>query len=142
MEFLFELGEIHALLLLATAVVIVYSDHQGFLYFRGTKETLSRNFIVWSHRLVWTGLALIILTGVLLTILAWEYRLSEGVFWIKMGFVAVLLMNGIAIGSLSHKSTTTPFASLSKAEQKTLLVSGVLSFTGWVSAAIIGYFIL
>ncbi len=142
MDLFFALGAFHGLTVVITALVIIYSDHQGFLYFRGKKATLSPTFITWSHRLVWLGLIIIITSGIALAIPAWEYRLSEAVFYIKMGFVLVLLMNAIAIGKLSHKASTTPFTELTKEEQKTLLVSGALSFMGWVAAAGIGYFLL
>lgn len=135
-------GTFHGLVVLITALVIIYSDHQGFLYFRGKKQTLSPAFITWSHRLVWVGLAIIIISGVLLVLPAWEYRLSQGAFYVKMGFVLVLIMNGLAIGKLSHKASSVPFVALSSEEKKTLLVSGGLSFIGWVSAAVIGIYFL
>lgn len=138
----YELGEIHGAIVLLTALVIIYSDHQGFQYFRGHKQTLSPAFVTWSHRLVWTGLGLIIASGVLLVLPAWEYYLTDPAYYIKMSFVAVLIMNGFAIGKLSHKATTTPYAELSASEQKTLLVSGALSFAGWVVAITIGLFFL
>lgn len=142
MDFFYALGAFHGLMFLLTAAVIIYSDHQGFLYFRGKKQTLSPTFVTWSHRLVWIGLGLIITTGLALAIPAWEYYLTELPFYIKMGFVGVLLMNAVAIGKLSHKAETTPFALLSSEEKTTLLVSGALSFCGWVCAAGIGFFIL
>jgi hypothetical protein len=139
---LYMLGAFHGITVLITALFIIYSDHQGYLYFRGKKQTLSPTFITWSHRIVWIGLAIIILTGAALAIPTWEYRLTQGVFYVKMGFVLVLLMNAVAIGKLSHKASNTPFAALSPTEKKTLTVSGALSFLGWVSAAFIGYFLL
>lgn len=142
MDIFYALGAFHGLLFIATAAVIIYSDHQGFEYFRGKKQTLSAQFVTWSHRLVWLGLALIILTGLALALPAWEYYLTDLAFYMKMSFVAVLIMNGLAIGKLSHKAETTPFAELSPDEKKTLMVSGALSFIGWVSAAAIGFFVL
>lgn len=142
MDLFFALGAFHGTIFLATAAVIIYSDHHGLLYFLGKKQTLSANFVKWSHKLVWTGLLLMITTGLALMLPAWEYYLTEIAFYAKMGFVAVLVMNAIAIGTLSKKASLTPFASLSSSEKKTLLVSGALSFTGWIAAASIGFFIL
>lgn len=142
MNFFFALGAFHGLLFLVTAIIIIYSDHQGYLYFRGKKQTLSPRFVKWSHRLVWTGLLLIITTGLALMLPAWDYYLTQPPFYIKMSFVGVLILNGIAIGQLSKKAERTPFSALTNSEQKTLLVSGGLSFMSWVGAASIGIFVL
>ena len=83
-----------------------------------------------------------IVTGVLLTIPTWEYRLTEFAFYVKMGFVLVLVMNAVAIGSLARLAHERPFASLAAEEQKTLLVSGGLSFCGWIGAVVVGVFFL
>jgi hypothetical protein len=142
MDVIYFLGGAHGFIFLITAAIILYTDHRGFNYFRGSESTLPKKFLERSHRLVWAGLALMITTGVFLTIPAWEFRLSEPVFYAKMGFVLILLMNAVAIGKLSQKAATVPFVDLNKEEQITLLVSGGLSASGWISAAVIGFFIL
>ena len=137
-----QLLSIHLITLSITALVIIYSDHQGFLYFRGKKQTLSKVFLHWSHILVWAGLLLMITTGVLLTIPAWTYRLQEPTFYIKMGFVLTLVVNAFAIGKLSKVAGEKPFAQLTTSEQRVLLLSGALSAMGWIGAAVIGKFFL
>jgi hypothetical protein len=139
---MYFLGGAHGFIFVVTAAVILYADHRGFNYFRGSESTLPKKFLVWSHRLVWAGLLLMITTGVLLTLPAWEYRLSQPMFFVKMSFVLILIMNAVAIGKLSQKAATVPFVNLTKEEQTTLLVSGGLSALGWVAAASIGFFIL
>lgn len=139
---LYALGGLHGISFMIVAAVIVYSDHQAYLYFRGKKATLRESFVVWSHRLVWAGLLAMITTGIALTIPGWEYRLSNPVFYVKMGFVLVLIMNACAIGIIAKKATTTPFAELSDTDRRTLMVSGALSAIGWIGAALIGYFVL
>jgi uncharacterized membrane protein len=137
-----ELVSLHLFALFLTAIVIVYSDHQGFLYFRGKKQTLSPAFLMWSHRLVWIGLLTMITTGVFLTIPAWTYRFQDPVFFVKMGFVLVLVVNAFAIGALARTAATTPFASLALEQKRTLLLSGFVSGASWVGAACVGYFFL
>lgn len=132
------LGGFHGMLVFATALIILYTDHKGFQYFTGKVATLSPTFIHRSHTAVWIGLLLIIMTGAMLVSRAPAYYFSEPAFLVKMGLVAVLVMNAFAIGSLSKKAATTPFASLTKEEKKTLLVSGGLSALGWVGAITIG----
>ena len=136
------LTTLHLLTLGLTALVILYSDHKGFEYFTGKAQTLSSSFIAWSHRLVWTGLLGMIVTGVLLAIPRWTFLLQEPTFYVKMGFVAVLIVNAFAIGELSTHTEETPFKELPKEKQRVLLVSGALSAIGWAGAAVIGLFFL
>lgn len=139
---LHALGELHGAIFTILALIIIYTDHQGYLYFRGKKKLLSEGFVRWSHRLVWIGLVLMIATGLILTLPSWEYRLQDPTFYVKMGFVLVLIMNSFAIGALSKRATTTPFAELHIEDRRTLMVSGALSFIGWVGAACIGLLLL
>lgn len=133
---------VHLTTLIITAVVILYSDHQGLQYFRGKKATLSKTFVTWSHRLVWVGLITMIMSGISLVLPTWEYRLQEPAFYIKMGFVLVLIVNSYAIGKLRYVAIDRRFDELSVDVQKTLMFSGALSAVGWVGAAIIGFFFL
>jgi hypothetical protein len=142
MSFLYFLGGAHGFIFFVIAGIVLYSDHRGFNYFSGRENTLPEKFLKWSHTLVWAGLILLITTGILLVLPAWEYRLLEPVFYVKMGFVLVLLMNSIAIGKLSKTAATIPFSDLTKEQKITLLVSGGLSFLGWTCAALIGLFLL
>ena len=137
-----EIVTLHVATLLLTALFILYSDHQGFLYFRGKKATLSPTFLAWSHRLVWCGLLLMIVSGILLVLPSWEYRLQQPIFYVKMGFVLVLVVNAFAIGTLSRVAAQKPFAMLSLEEKRTLLLSGTLSAVSWVGAATIGFLFL
>lgn len=142
MTYFFLLGGLHGAVFTILAIFILYSDHQGYLYFRGKKETLSPTFLKWSHRIVWVGLVLMIITGAALLIPTWQFRLQEPVFYLKMGFVLVLLMNAFSIGKFSELSTLRPYRELTTDEQRTLMVSGALSVMGWVGAATIGLFFL
>jgi hypothetical protein len=137
-----ELETVHLTTLAITAIMILYSDHQGYLYFRGKKETLSLWFVTWSHRIVWSGLIGMILSGFFLVLPGWNYYLEYPLFYVKMGFVLVLCVNGLAIGKLSQLTTERAFHELPPELKKTLLVSGALSFSGWVGAAVIGFFFL
>lgn len=139
MEFI---GELHLPILIATALVILYGDHQGFDYMRGKRKTLPPKSVSWSHRLVWFGLLLMILSGVTLVLPVWEYWLADPTFYVKMGFVVTLIINGLFIGKLSHIATERPFAELTPPEKQTLIVSGALSGIGWLGAATIGLFVL
>lgn len=137
-----ELVSLHLFALALTALVIVYSDHQGFMYFRGKKQTLSPQFLAWSHRLVWVGLLTMIATGVFLTLPSWTYRLQDPMFYVKMSFVTVLIVNAFAIGKLAAVAAVTPFAALALEQKRTLLISGFLSGASWLGATLIGFLFL
>jgi hypothetical protein len=137
-----ELETLHLTTLALTATVILYSDHQGFMYFRGKRETLSLSFVTWSHRIVWTGLIGMILTGFFLVLPGWDYYVVYPPFLLKIAFVLVLCIDGYAIGKFSRLTTERAFHELPPELKKTLLVSGAFSFTGWVGSAVIGFFFL
>lgn len=91
---------------------------------------------------MWIGLTVIILSGATLAARAWSYYLDNPVFILKMGFVAILVMNAFAIGTIAKKATTTAFTDLTKEEKWTLLTSGGLSVIGWLGAIVIGLLLL
>lgn len=135
-------GELHVPVLLATIVIILYSDYQAQLYFRGKKDVLSPTFTFWSHRLIWVGLLGMILTGVVLIAPAWQLYVSDPIFYIKMWFVLVLVINAVVIGKLMLVANKHPFEELAQSLKKTLLISGFLSGFSWVGAIVMGYLLL
>lgn len=137
-----EIEGIHLFALALTALAILYSDYQGFLYFRGKKQLLSKPFVIWSHRLVWVGLSAMIVTGVSLALPRLERLLEEPAFYVKMGFVLVLVVNAFVIGKLSHVATVRPFVELTKGERSVLMLSGGLSVCGWLGATAISFLFL
>ena len=54
-----------------------------------------------THRLVTVSLALVVLSGVLLTLADLDAYVASRAFWIKMGLFAVLLLNGAMIVSMT-----------------------------------------
>ncbi len=138
----FELENVHLLILALTAFVILYSDHQGLDYLRQKKVTLSKRSITRLHRMVWIGLLGMVVTGIALVIPAWEHYLTEPSFYVKMGFVLTLAVNGVFIGKLSHTAADTPYPLLESETKKSLLLSGALSSIGWVGATVVGFFFL
>ena len=132
-----DLLTLHLTILTLTALLILYVDHEGYLYFTGKKQTLSLRFITWTHRLVSVGLLLMIATGILLTMPDYEYRLSQPFFWIKMSFVLVLVMNGLFIGRLSCVASEQPFSELTADKKRILIISGALSTSAWIGAFLI-----
>jgi len=133
---------VHLSILALTAIVILFADEQGFAWMRGKVALLDPRRMRRLHALMWTGLAGMIVTGLIQFLPAYEYYLAEPAFIMKMCFVGVLIFNGILIGRFQHVAAERPFASLSTAEKLPLLASGAISTIGWISAALIGYFLI
>lgn len=125
---------VHLGILLCTALVILYTDHLGWQYFRGTKQTLDSRLVGRLHVAVWVGLCGMILTGAYMALPAFSVLMAQPLFAAKMGFVALLVVNAWFIGSLITVATTTPYASLTQKQKTPLVLSGVLSSLGWVGA--------
>ena len=133
---------IHLWTLGITALVILYSDHEAFSYFRGKKQLLDKRKMELLHYVVWAGLLIMIASGLKLALPAWEYYISEPSFLIKMGFVLVLIVNGVFIGRLTPIASERPFSDLAARGRLSLLLSGSLSTMGWIGAAVIGFYFL
>ncbi|MEK7567773.1 MAG: hypothetical protein AAB513_02530 [Patescibacteria group bacterium] len=132
---------IHIGTLFITAVFILIADHDAFLYMRGKKELLSRKKVKIIHYTVWTGLIIMITTGLTMAYSALGDLIKSTGFLTKMFFVILLFINAIAIHFLSDLAIEKPFVSLSKKEKTLLLISGAASTIGWLGAAITAYII-
>jgi hypothetical protein len=133
-----EIESLHLLALAFVALVILIADHDGFAYIRGKKQLLNAAKVSRLHNLVWLGLIGMLATG--LALLADEPDvLEESAFYVKMLMVLALFINGVAIGQLSKLSTITPFANLTKKQKLSLLLSGAISASCWIGAALLGF---
>lgn len=137
-----DIVTLHLIALIITAPVILYADHMGFRYFTGRAQTLSGPSVAWTHRLVFIGLFLLIATGIMLTVPSWAVWFSKPAFYMKLGFVVTLLINGLFIQKLMTTATRVPYASLSLSDKRMLMTSGALSGIGWVTSVVIGFFFL
>ncbi|MBM3261527.1 hypothetical protein FJY93_03855 [Candidatus Kaiserbacteria bacterium] len=133
---------IHLAILLCTAVVMLIADGHGWRWMRGTVATLDRRAVRMLHYLMWTGLSLMIATGLILFSRAPSYYLGRPAFLMKMCVVAILVVNGILIGRLQGIALERPFASLSSKEKLPLMASGAISTAAWIAAPLIGYFLI
>ncbi len=129
---------IHIAAILLTGLLVLVSDEQGLMWILGRKQTLSQHRVRTLHILISIGLAVIITTGVLM-VLPWpEYYVSQTLFQVKMGFVAVLLINAFFIGKLSRIATMHPFKSVLPRQRILILASGTVSVLGWFGALACG----
>jgi len=125
---------LHLTILACTALVILYTDHLGWKYFRGRERTLSATLVYRLHYAVWLGLLGMIATGLTMAWPVLPILLTLPLFILKMSFVGVLFVNAIFIGFFVSTATTTAFLDLTLKQKAPLLVSGALSTIGWLGA--------
>lgn len=120
---------------------IFQADHMGFDWMKGKKETLDPSLVSKYHKNTWIGIGLMIMTGLALLWAERSFLIIGVPFYVKMGFVAAIVINGFAIGNIKDTATTKSYASLSKREKLPLLISGAVSTISWIGAAIMALFL-
>ena len=113
-------------------IIVLYADHLAFSWVRGKKETLPTVLMSRIHTALYIGLGIMLVTGAYMFLPLQNYLLHTTAFQVKMGLLAVLVINSLFIGKPLHISTTNSFASLDKKMQLTLLLSGGISAASWL----------
>lgn len=134
--------ELHLGILILTAITILFSDHLGWQYFRGTRTVLPQLLIRRLHTGIWVGLCGMIVTGIVLSVPRFEYLREEQTFYIKCAFVLILIFNAWVIGRIAPIASERPFTALTRQEKRLLILSGVVSLSSWLGAALIGFLFL
>ena len=124
---------IHIGAFVITIIAVIIADLQALLWVIGKLSTLKRRPINVLHHMVSVGLFVSVSTGVFLFWPLREYLVTVETFWIKMVFVAVLIINSFVIARHMHVPTTQTFASLSAAQRRPLLMSGAVSAISWIT---------
>lgn len=132
---------VHIASLIFSVAGIFLADHQAFNWLSGKTSTLDKKILLKYHRWVFSGLSLMIITGVTLFWPMREYLLHNTIFGAKMFFVAVLVVNSFFIGKLMNIATEKPYSILSGRERFPLILSGVVSTLGWLGAFISANFL-
>ncbi|HVZ75881.1 MAG TPA: hypothetical protein VG934_01255 [Candidatus Paceibacterota bacterium] len=127
---------LHLAALAVAACGLLYADKIGLSWMRGRTETVPSRTLLVLHEVVSVALIVLILTGLYLFWPLREYLLHQRLFYIKMSFVALLVVNSIAIDNLMHTAAHTPFRDLPARLRTGLFVSGGLSFLCWVGAGL------
>lgn len=133
---------VHLIILAFVVWTVAHADHMGFNWIRGKSRTLDEAKVRRLHIHTWLGLCGMILTGILLFWPLHEYLLTRPQFYVKMVFVAMLVINGFVIGSLQKVALTKSYAELTWKEKLPLMISGAVSTLGWLGAAAGGYYLV
>jgi len=94
--------------------------------------------------LVWTGVIVLIISGMLLVLLNPERYLTSSKFLVKMTIVGVIIINGLFLHlkllPLCAKHTGKNLSRVKEFmhQRSILFTSGAISFTSWVSTIILG----
>ncbi len=138
MSVLHSVADLHVPILLGTLIAIAWADSIAVLWVIGKRGAVSHSRIQMLHRIISTGLASMIITGVLLAYDRLGYLLSEPVFYTKMAFIVALSVNGFLLGRHGKLASTHRFTELSPREKTPLFISGAVSATGWIGAIVCG----
>jgi hypothetical protein len=90
-----------------------------------------------AHRLVIIGLALSLVTGVLLFTADLETYFGAWVFWLKLSLIALLLVNGFVMTRAEARIGSTPNAA-DEAGWKQLRLTAAVSIVLWFAIAFCG----
>lgn len=127
---------IHLSSLALAALGILLADHSAFEWMRGKIDAIQRKKVFALHWVVTVGLSGLILSGLYLFWPLRDYLLTEPLFWLKMFFVAALLINSFFVEQLMHVATRRPYRALSTREKAPLFISGAVSTLSWVGAVV------
>ncbi len=131
----------HITALVFVAIVLFLADGEAFAWFRGKKPVLDGKKLRLYHRLMWTGLILMMVTGFGLFWPARGFLLGSTVFLIKMFFVGLLAINSFFIGNLMDVALLRSYASLTTREKMPLFISGAVSGISWLGAFTAAFFL-
>lgn len=118
------------------------------IFFKSIKDgQLSRvefGFMELGSKMIWTGLAILVISGTLMFFLNPETYMASSKFQLKMLVLAVIILNGLVlhIKFIPKFKAATREGTMNVAEfirgNPLILVSGVVSMVSWSSAIILG----
>lgn len=133
---------LHLLTLAFVVWTIIQADMLGMSWISGKKSTLNETIVKKHHRNTWIGLVGMIITGLFIFWPMREYLIHRPQFWVKMAFVATLVVNGFVIGRLQNLTIQKSYKELSHKEKVPLYVSAIASSLSWLGAAVGAFFLL
>jgi hypothetical protein len=108
------------------------------LRLRGTEAEIGEHLVELrrAHPVVLSSLAVMALTGLAMLLADLESLAVAPVFWIKMGLVALLLLNGSAMLHLERRMASPPLRS--RREWSRLRRASALSLALWLTVVLLG----
>lgn len=128
---------IHIACLCVAGVGIAVADHAAFQWLTHKRDVVGKRELVFSHWTVAAGLSGLVLSGLYMFWPMRDYLLGQPLFWLKMAFVAALIVNSFFIEYLMHTASHTPWKHLSFGERVPFIVSGAISTLSWLGAFLV-----
>ena len=125
---------IHIAFLCVAGLGIAVADHAAFQWLTHKRDVVSKRELLFSHWTVATGLSGMVLSGLYMFWPLRGFLLGQPLFWLKMAFVAALIVNSFFIEYLMHTASHTPWKHLSYGERVPFIVSGAVSTLSWLGA--------
>ncbi len=120
-----------------------------FIFFSSIKDKVITHtelrFLRLGHKLVWAGLAIMVLTGILLFAQNISGYLHSTKFLAKMTIVGIIIINGYIFHRKHiphlhrHEGRSLTRSNKFKTESASLFVSGAISLTSWTAAFVLGF---
>jgi len=102
-------------------------------------------FLKLSSTMVWTGIGIIVLSGIAIFLSDIDHYFHSAKFLAKMTIVAIIIINGVIFHSIHlprlHRHAESHFPSSDEFIRKTpyLIMSGAISLVSWLSAFVLGF---
>lgn len=132
---------IHISAFIFNFVLVALADLQGLLWLTGKKQTLNATVMKWLHKLIWLGLSISILSGLILFWGIKDYLLTVPAFYTKMLMLLALVINSFFIHRHLSVMSERTYKSLNGQEKNVLLINGGISTTCWVGAVVAAQFL-
>lgn len=133
---------VHMVALTFALLNIIVADWKGIAWIRGMVPTLPRKTMRHLHNHIWLGLGLLVFSGAVLFCYHQTVLLVSFAFYAKIACVSMVSVNGIFINRHMQVASEQSFASLPKARQRALVMSGIVSCVGWFGALALAGFLL
>ncbi|MFZ6036502.1 MAG: hypothetical protein ACOYUK_05180 [Patescibacteria group bacterium] len=108
---------------------------------RGLTWGQLKNYMGFGSRVIWVGLVIAILSGIIFWIILPNPR--PDIFFVKLGLVAMLVIDGVMINRIGRPklmmlNDSQLMTALPPDVRRTFMISGVISVVGWWGAFAIG----
>jgi hypothetical protein len=128
----------HSLLIIVAISLVVLNDLLGILWLVGIKKQFSACFLKVEHRLISVAFLVVVATG-LAAAVARPAVFQMTAFWMKMGLVVLIGLNGYFMGKKATTLANQRFWALPRCTKLITLGSAFVSLLLWVTTLFFGW---
>jgi hypothetical protein len=127
---------LHITAFVFNVTLVVLADVLGLLWVVGKKSVLGASYMHWLHRMIWIGLTVSIITGIVLFSSASDYLLTTPAFWVKLSFVIALVINSFFITHHMKIALVQSFTEVTQKAKIKMFISGAISTGAWIGVVV------